>query len=138
MGVEIDLSKAHHSRVHGQFTAVYTWVNDERALVLLNHMRDKSPWFIVGESVAWKYDDTQYLAAKARQACDVLGMEPSINTWTKLATIIHEGLGDLIAMPSSPPVEYHSAAVGSILLREQGKVIAAEDIRIAKSGAKYA
>ena len=138
MGVEIDLSKAYLSRVHGQFTAIYTWVNDERALVLLNHCRSGSPWFIVGESVAWKYDSPAYLAAQARKACDVLDMEPSPNSWLKIATILHEGLGDLIRMPSAPLKEHHAGAVGSILLRADGKVLAAEDIRVEKSGAHYA
>ena len=35
MPVSLDLRKAHKVRRHGDLLAIYTWVNDERALVLL-------------------------------------------------------------------------------------------------------
>ena len=89
MGIEVDTRKAHLCREQGQFTAIYTWVNDERALILLNHLRPCSPFIVIGESAAWKYDDTLYLAEEARRAVDRLRMEPSMQTWIKLATIIH-------------------------------------------------
>jgi hypothetical protein len=31
----LDLGKSHNVRRHGDLLAIYTWVNDERALVLL-------------------------------------------------------------------------------------------------------
>ena len=35
MPVSLDLRKAYKVRRHGDLLAIYTWVNDERALVLL-------------------------------------------------------------------------------------------------------
>ena len=35
MPVSLDLRKAHKVGRHGDLLAIYTWVNDERALVLL-------------------------------------------------------------------------------------------------------
>lgn len=52
MGIEVDTRKAHLCREHGQFTAIYTWVIDERALILLNHLRPGSPFIVIGESAA--------------------------------------------------------------------------------------
>ena len=137
MGIEVDTRKSFLCREHGQFTAIYTWVNDERALILLNHLRPGSPFIVIGESAAWKYDDTVYLAEEARRAVDRLGMEPSMQTWMKLATIIHEGLGDLIKMPSAPPADYLKPVLGHMTLKADGQAIHSEDIRVEKSGVEY-
>lgn len=137
MGVTLDLRKAHLSRQHGDILAIYTWVNDERAMVLLPACRPGAPWYIVCESAAWKYDDPTYLASQCVKACDVLGMEPSRPNWVRLASIIHEGLPDLIRMPAAPPAEYLRGSVGSMELRADGQTIAGEDIRIEREGATY-
>jgi hypothetical protein len=39
MPVSLDLRKAYKVRRHGDLLAIYTWVNDERALVLLRGKR---------------------------------------------------------------------------------------------------
>lgn len=137
MGVSLDLRKAHLSRVHGDITAVYTWMNDERALVLIPTYRNGAPWYVVLESAAFKYDDATYLARQCVTACEVLGLEPSRANWVRVATIINEGLPDLIRMPSAPPAEYLRSAVGRMELRVDGQAVAGEDIRIEKEGASY-
>lgn len=130
MGVNLDLNKAHLTRQHGDLLAVYTWVNDERALVLIPAYRKNSAWYIVCESAAYKYDNPTYLAHQCRKAAEVLGMEPSPNNWVKLATIIHEGLPDLIEMPSAPDPLITRATYGEMTLLENGKLIAGEEIRL--------
>lgn len=136
MGVQLDPRKAHAVRLHGDILAIYTWVNDERALVLLPaHRRPGSPWFIVCESAAWKYDDPRYLARQGKLAAEVLGMEETTSTWLRVATIIHEGLPDLIRMPSAPEPELSSAARGHMTLLADGKPIAGEDIRLERDPA---
>lgn len=137
MGASLDLRKAHLSRHHGDILAIYTWVNDERALVLLPALRKGAPWYVVCESAAWKYDDPAYLAQQCAKACDVLGMEPSRPNWVRIATIIHEGLPDLIRMPSAPPAEYLRGSFGHMELRADGQKIAGEDILLEKEGASY-
>lgn len=137
MSVSIDLSKAHAAHAFGDMIQILTWVNDERAMVLLPRYRKGAPWFIVCESAAWKYGDVSYLARQSAKAAQVLGMDENKSSAMKIATIIHEGLSDLIRMPSSPPAELHKASLGHMILREDGKPIAGEDIRIEKEGAEY-
>lgn len=137
MGVTLDLRRAHLSRHHGDILAIYTWVNDERALVLMPAFRKGAPWYIVCESAAFKYDDPTYLATQCVKACEVLGLEPSRANWVRVASIIHEGLPDLIRMPSAPPAEYLRGSMGSMELRADGQTIAGEDIRIEREGATY-
>lgn len=152
MGVSLDLRKAHAHHRYGEIVAVFTWVNDERALILLPALRKGAPWFIVCESAAWKWDPDGetlldrkgrpvagkgYVVAQARKAAEVLGME-SGHTWLKIAAIIVEGLPDLIRMPSAPMPSYLKAAFGSLELRADGETIAKEDIRLETEGAEYA
>lgn len=138
MGVSLDLAKAAFSRMHGDILAIYTWVNDERAMVLLPaHRSVGSPWYIVCESAAFKYDDPRYLAKQSAKAAEVLGMAESQSTWVRIATIIHEGLPDLIRMPSAPIDRKLGASRGQMTMLEDGKPIASEDIRFEKDAAEY-
>ncbi len=138
MGATLDLNKAHLTRQHGDLLAIYTYVNDERALVLIPAYRKNSAWYIVLESAAYKYDNLRYLANQCRTAAEVLGMEPSPNNWVKLATIIMEGLPDLIEMPSEADAMLSRATYGEMKLMEDGKLIAGEEIRMpVETGATY-
>jgi hypothetical protein len=137
MGVSLDLRKAFMSRQHGDITAIYTWVNDERALVLVPTFRKGAPWYIVLESAAWKYDDPVYLARQCVTACEVLGIEPSRSGWVRVGTIINEGLPDLVRMPSAPLPEFEKGSFGAMTLRADGKVVAEQDIRVEQEGQEY-
>ena len=136
MPVSLDLRKAHKVRRHGDLLAIYTWVNDERALVLLPSRRKNAAWFVVCESAAYRYDDVSVLAAQCVKACEVLGVEPSQRNWVRIASIIHEGLGDLIRIPSAPTPEL-GPSVGQVQLRADGELIAQTDIRHEQQGASY-
>lgn len=134
----LDLNKAHLTRQHGDLMAVYTWVNDERAMILIPAYRKGEAWFIVCESAAYKYDNPRYLARQAKVAAEVLGMEPSPNNWVKLATVINEGLPDLIEMPSSPDATLMRATIGEMKLFADGQLLGGEEIRLKQeSGATY-
>ena len=143
MSAQIDLSKAYLSRVHGDITAIYSWLNDERALFLIPHLRKGAPWFVVMENAAFTWDDQDprnvaAVVQKSMKACEVLGIEPTPVNCRRIAGIVIDGLPDLIRMPAKPPVEYHNASFGRMELRADGKAIAEEDIRIEKEGATYA
>lgn len=130
------------SRVHGDLTVIFSWVNDERAMVLVPHLRKGAPWYVVMESAAYTWDDMDarnvpVVAAKAAKACMVLGIEPSPSNCRRLAGLIIDGLPDLIRMPSKPPAEYHRANFGHMELRADGDVIAADHIRLEKEGQEY-
>jgi hypothetical protein len=137
MPATIDTRKAHLTRQHGDIIAVYTWVNDTRAMILIPANRPGAPWFIVMEPAAYEYADDRELARRAVKACEVLGLEPSKPNWVRVATIILEGLPDLIEMPSAPPPDYLKGAIGQMILKEAGKVIAGEDIRLEDEGVTY-
>lgn len=130
------------SRVHGDITCIFTWVNDERAMVLVPHMRKGAPWFIVMESAAYTWDDEDArnipnVVKKAAKACEVLGIEPSPWNCRRIAGLVIDGLPDLIRMPSTPPAEYHRASFGTMELRADGQLLTAEDIKLEKEGATY-
>lgn len=136
MSASIDLSKAWLSRQHGDILAIYSWINDERALYLIPSVRGRAPWFVVCESAAYLYDDPIYLAKMARKAADVLGLGDM--AWFSLAKIIHEGLPDLVRMPSRQPPELMRGAIGSMQLRADGKVVVEQDVRLEREeGAVY-
>lgn len=138
MGATLDLRKAHHHRVHGDLVAIYTWMNDERALVLLPRHRPGAAWYVVMEHQAWRYDEPLYLARQCQIACNVLGLEPSRMNWVRVGTIINEGLPDLVRMPGAPEPELLRGSYGHRELREAGKVILSDEIKLeAEQGASY-
>ncbi len=61
MPATLDPRKAHSTCQHGDLAVIFTWVNDERAMVLLPTHRPGAPWYIVRDSTAWRYDDPAYL-----------------------------------------------------------------------------
>lgn len=139
MTATIDTSKAHLIRVHGDITAIYTWINDERAMVLAPTYRKGAPWYVVMESAAWKYNNPQYLARQCPTACEVLGIEPSTTNWARIASIINDGLPDLVRMPSMPIVAPRGDAYGALKLFADGEQIAEEAIlNEVAEGATYA
>lgn len=135
----IDLEKVHLKRQHGDLLAIYTWIDGERALVIMPAYRVKSPWFVVMESAAYLYDDPRYMAKRCPEAVRFMGMEDNKANWIRLATIINEGLPDLVQMPSEP--EWHKAkarVVGATTLTADGQVIKQGDLTVEKqSGAEY-
>lgn len=137
--LSLDLNKAHLHRQIGDLVIIYTWVNDERAMVLIPAYRKGAAWYIVMESAAWKYEDSRaYLAKQCATAAEVLGMEPSPNNWMKLATVILDGLPDLVEMPSAPPPDFMREAIGEMKLLADGQQIGGEDIRLeTESGVAY-
>lgn len=142
MSVSIDLSKAHLSRVHGDITVVFSWLNDERAMFLIPHLRARAPWYIVMESSAFSWDDSEAasvsgVVAKAIKACEVLGIEPSPWNCRRIAGMIIDGIPDLVRMPSAPPKEQYRSNFGAMTLLADGEVMASEDIRLDKDGVTY-
>lgn len=138
MSATIDTAKAFMSRQHGDITAIYTWVNDERAMVLVPTFRKNAPWYIVCESAAYKYDDHRYLAAQCAKACEVLGIEASTTNWVRIATIIHDGLPDLIRIPTRPETPVTGRKYGELKVMANGTQIGGEDIRVENEVPSYA
>lgn len=142
MAATLDPRKAHLVRQHGDITAIYSWINDERALILVPSFRPGAPWFCVLESAAFSWDDEDPrnihdVVRKANKACEVLGIEATPHNARRIAGIVIDGLPDLIRMPAAPAKEFNPESYGSLTLKADGQVVAQEDIRIEKEGATY-
>lgn len=138
MSVQLDPRKAHKAHIVGDILVILTWVNDERALVLMPaHRAQGSPWFIICESAAYKYDNPNYLARQAAQAAQVMGMDETTSTWYRVADLILNYLPDLIRMPSAPEPEKMSHAIGEMKLMADGQLVKGEEIRLEKEGVTY-
>lgn len=138
MATTIDTEKAYMSRQHGDITAIYTWVNDERALVLVPTFRKGAPWFIVCESAAYKYDSPFYIKKQGLKACKVLGMEPNDANSYRIGCIIDEGIPDLIRIPTQPEREVTGKKYGELKVMANGTQIGGEDIRVENEVPSYA
>lgn len=138
MSVQLDPRKAHKAHIVGDILVILTWVNDERALVLMPaHRAQGSPWFIICESAAYKYDNPNYLAQQSAQAARVMGMDETTSTWYRVADLILNYLPDLIRMPSAPEPEKMSHAIGEMKLMADGQLIKGEEIRLDKEAVTY-
>lgn len=142
MGVSIDLSKAHLSRVYGDITAVFSWMNTERALFLIPTYRRGAPWYVVMEPAAhtWSDQDPANIAQVVRKgghACEVLGIEANPANIRRLAGIVNDAIADLVRMPSAPPAEYHRASYGHMTMSADGKPFASEDVKLEREGVTY-
>jgi hypothetical protein len=138
MSTTIDTEKAYMSRQHGDITAIYTWVNDERALVLVPTFRKGAPWFIVCESAAYKYEDDRYVNKQIAKACEVLGMEFTKSNLLRLGSIIVDGIPDLIRIPTRPEREATGKKYGELKVMANGTQIGGEDIRVENEVPSYA
>lgn len=104
MAVLIGGEKAYLQRVIGDIVVSYQWVNDEPAMILwpkIKRLGTKGA-FVLGLSSAYLYADMRYLVQKSAQAAEFIGMDSSKFTINRIATIILEGLEDLIHMPPQP------------------------------------
>ena len=126
MGLVVNTKRAHRVVQRGDLTLILTWVNDERAMVLLPTFRRGAPWFIVMDSVAWRYDDPRYLARMSAKAAEVLGMD---GQEVRIATLLHDNLGELVTMPSAPPVRHVREVMGEVRMLEDGKEIGGAEVR---------
>jgi hypothetical protein len=124
---------ARFQRVHGDIVASYQYVNDERAMCLWpKHRKSGVTPFIVCDSSAWKYDEPKYLAQQAKVACDLWGFDSS--HWYRIATIIHDGLEDLIRLPPAPEKIITGPSIGDASLILDGQKIAEREVRAGERG----
>lgn len=144
MGASIDLSRAHHHQAYGDILAVYSWINEERALFLIPRYRKGAPWFVIMEPAAHMWSDQSewtnipQVIAKGQKACEVLGIEPSSINVRRIVGIVNDAIPVLLRMPHAPEKEYHSPTFGQMMMRADGQAFAQEEIRVEKEGVAYA
>ena len=137
MSVQLDPRKSYQAHVIGDILAILTWVNDERALVLMPaHRAQGAPWFVICESAAFLYDDPHYLAHQSVKASSVLGMDETTSTWKRIADLILNYLPDLIRMPSAPAPEV-GKTIGEMTLLADGVTVAQQEIKPDIEGPTY-
>lgn len=144
MGLTIDRKNTFSMRQHGDISVAFTWMNDERCMIIIPAYRMKAPWFVVMESAAYTWDDSNnanipLVARKAAKCCEVLGIEPTPTNCRRIAGIIIDNLPDLIRMPAAPPAEQYKTSPGNLELKANGETVHKEEIKLDKvTGAEYA
>ena len=135
MGITINTSKAHKWRADGEVTQLLTWINDERAMLLVPTYRKGGPWYVLMESAAYECLTPAGLARKAIKAAEVLGLESAA---AHIGGMIESWLDDLVTMPSAPETELSKATYGQLIARADGQVIGGDELRFpVGEGATY-
>jgi len=148
-GILIGGKHARFQRRHGDIVASYQYVNGERAMALWPVIRKMRPGaFIVCDSAAWRYSPDHprsewydekgklqcgplYLMQQARVAAHVMGMDDTKPTIMRIASIIAEGLIDLVRLRPERPEDNQNhgrKAIGRATLLVNGKPVAEEDV----------
>lgn len=156
-GILIGGKNARFQRVHGDIVASYQYVNGERAMALWPREKKLKPGaFIVCDSAAWRYSPDHpktdwyakdrrgtlltplklvcgplYLMMMAEQAAFVMGMDNTKPTIIRIATIIAEGLQDLVRLPPERPEDdpnFGRKPIGTASLIIGGEKIAEREI----------
>jgi hypothetical protein len=126
-GIALDLTKTHLTRTHGDVICHFTWFGAdadgrEPCIVLQPTFRilaagNYKPC-VIALSSAYKYADDEYLMQSAINIAEILGLGQSAAF--KIATIINDGLLELIKMPPKP-VEQQIVVADAFLTNESGK-----------------
>ena len=126
-GIALDLSKTYNTRQHGDLTCHFTWFGAdaddvEPCICLVPTYRILAPGHakpcVIALSSAYKYAEDRYLMESALSIAEILGLGPSAAY--KVATVINDGLLELITMPPKP-VERQVVVADAIVTDERGK-----------------
>ena len=118
----IDLTRYQFKRDLGDLSIYGTWLwNDDQeahepALVVLSRYRPRGfKPCVVALSAAFKYDDPRYLAHVASEFVTILGIEDSMSTAHRVASLIADHLEDLLTMRPNPTdtIVVADATIGS-------------------------
>lgn len=143
MSISISLDKAHAHRAYGDLVAIWSWLNEERALFLVPRYRRGAPWFVVYERAAHEWDDRSPqtvfdVMRRAVIACEALGFTPTPQNARRIVSIVNNAIPELIRMPHAPEPELLPGDFGQLVLRANGEEIAREQIRLPRDeGAVY-
>lgn len=107
MNQRSDLTHDRFTQKSGEFLRVYGWQrnedgNDEPVMVIYRTAYPTHVPFGVPLSTAYRFVDSKHLMTCAFRALDHFGMITARDSAIKLATVIQDGLEDLLDMPSKP------------------------------------
>lgn len=150
MGITLDTAKAWKTFSRGEIKVVLTWMNDQRALILIRPGVDQKSvsWYVVPEPNAhlWGVDHPSPLVREparrhafsaAFTVCEALKLSPNAQNRARVVGIVADCIDDLVRMPSAPEPELAKAAYGSMVLKADGKPIAGDDMRDEVGGVEY-
>lgn len=94
---------ARFIRRKGDICASFQYVNDEPAMCMFPAVKKmRAGSFIICESSAYKYTDMDYLVQQAMIAAEVMGMDSTSFTISRICDCILLWLDDLLMMPPKP------------------------------------
>ena len=97
------------------------------------------PLLMFGLAIVFLRDQPEYLARQSLLAARCMDMDMNRSAIQRIASIIMDGLGDLIRMPSAPPAEQLKSSFGETKVFADGQLIGGEEIRLDKAeGLTYA
>lgn len=133
MSVMLDLTNRHWTRTRGPVTVIGTWYRNSDArwrpcMVLIRtgeEMSDETVPCVIAMDRAWVWDERIGDPAEAARMCFAfaealrLGTEPK--TIIRLASIVHDLLGDLLSIPPWMPPFSEVMAEVTVTNRTTGK-----------------
>jgi len=138
MSVELDLRQSAWTQRHGNVTVIGTWIGKDGdfqpCMVLIRsgdeYSEDLVPCAIPLEDCwIWSEDvgDGRRSAFAAREFARVLRLDDDPRTLIRIASIIHDHLGDLISMRPYQQIEQKAVIADvSITHRDTGKTLDVE------------
>ena len=120
------LTQERFEQVSGEFRRVYSWRQDEHGqyepimVIYRTHFPTHMP-FGVPLNSAYRFDNAHHLMQCAIAALDHFGMITTKDSAVKLATVIQDGLDDLIRMPPRPETRDFKRSDPDAILSINGK-----------------
>jgi hypothetical protein len=135
MPVHIGGKQAYLQRITGDIVSSYQWVNEEPAMILWPAIRRTigGGAYVICLSSAFKYTDQKYLIQQAVIAARQIGMDETSFTIRRIADVILDGLGDLLAMPPTPrdwKDKEIAENIGELLIKVDGETIAHREVSV--------
>lgn len=130
MNQRSDITHDRFTQKSGEFMRVYGWQrnedgNDEPVMVIYRTAYPTHVPFGVPLRTAYRFVDSKHLMACALKALDHFGMLTTRDSAIKLATVIQDGLEDLLDMPPKPNTADARRDEPEALITVDGKEIAA-------------
>ena len=126
----IDLAQRHFTHRRHEILAIGTWLHvDGQVRPAMALVRDGAEWhdltrpFIVTGDTAWRWSETigdpAFAARQCFLACQCLRLSVDQRNIFKIATLIHDLLGDLLSIPPFPPGGPRKAVIGELTVRNR-------------------
>lgn len=139
MGVSLSAGRCHRVIPRGEITVLLTWVDGERAMVLVPTYRKSAGWYVICDSAAYQYADDDYLVQAAFKAVQVMGLDQTERAAFNVADAISSWLAELVMMPPEPDWQAveAAAAIGDLSFRAGGNVVHQDVVTADAGGVAY-